>query len=268
MPGKNTIKFINSLKQKKFRQEHQLFIVEGEKMVNELMNSSLAIHSVYATGQWLSERGLEEREDTATLQMTSTGKYPLYQIKESELEKISSVKTPNKVLALVHTPFFTLTREKIKHSLTLVLDKVQDPGNLGTLIRSADWFGIDDVVLSNDSAEITNPKVVQSTMGSIFRVHSHYLDLPAFLTSPETDGLPVLGAFSNAEDIYSVELPEHGLLVLGNESRGISPEVEKLLTRKIGIPSSLKRKGTQPESLNMAVAGSIIISEFRRRRLI
>ncbi len=254
MTGINRLKFINSLKQKKYRKQHQLFILEGEKLVDELLESRFEIHSVYASGEWISNHNSQHKP----------GYFPVYEIKESDLARVSSFKTPNKVLALARIPLFKLDYCNLKNKLTLVLDKVQDPGNLGTLIRSADWFGVDTVILSKDSAEITSPKVVQSTMGSIFRISFHYLDLPGLLKSPEIKDLPVFGAFINGSNIYSAVLQERGLVVLGNESRGISPGLEKLITKKISVPSFGHDAGSA-ESLNIAVAGSIILSEFRRR---
>lgn len=294
MPGTTTLKFINSLKQKKFRQRHQLFVVEGEKMVDELTESRFLIHSVCGTETWIRKRGLypgevyikpginpsgdkrfitKEDQQSPGLQpektnrITETGNerncFYLHEIKDRELERISSLKTANQVLAVARMPAFSLNKEELSSSLTLVLDKVQDPGNLGTLVRSADWFGVRNIILSNDSAEITNPKVIQATMGSIFRIRYHYLDLPAFLKSVKPEDLPVIGAFLDGASIYSAQLPEKGLLVLGNESGGISTEVERLVTQRISIPSH--KTGRRAESLNLAVAGSIILSEFMRR---
>jgi RNA methyltransferase, TrmH family len=262
MPGINKIKFINSLKQKKNRQQHRLFIIEGEKMVDELMDSHFDIHSVYAIKNWIMERGLAP----GRVMRSNAQNFPLYEIKGPELGRISSLTTPNKVLALARIPSCSLEGYSPGKSLTLMLDKVQDPGNLGTLIRSADWFGVDNIILSEDSAEATNPKVVQSTMGSIFRVRFHYLDLQSFLESPGMEGIPVLGAFTGAPPVCSICLPEYGVIVLGNESQGISPEIEKFLTQRISIPS-FHKGSSGPESLNVAVAGSIILSEFRRKNI-
>jgi RNA methyltransferase, TrmH family len=255
MPGKNIIRFINSLKLKKFRREHQLFILEGEKIVDECISSTFSIHSLYATPQWLGERGKEE---------PTSKEFPVYKITQAELDRVSSLSSPNKVLALVRMPVYTLDLSGLGKSLTLVLDNVQDPGNLGTLIRSCDWFGIDDIICSEGTAEATNPKVIQSSMGSILRVRIHYRHLPGFLKMPALKGMPVLGAVAGGPDIYSMPLPERGLVVLGNESHGISGEVENLVTQRISIPNRTDRANA-PESLNVAVAGSIIISEIRRR---
>ncbi len=230
-------------------------------MVNELIKSSLDIDSIYGTAEWIVKYGLKPGP-----LVINKKEFRLHEIKVSELERVSSFTTPNMVLALARTPSYTIARDKLKDSLSLVLDKVQDPGNLGTLIRSADWFGINTIILSHDSADITSPKVVQATMGSIFRTSYIYTDLTDFLRSKVTKGTPVLGAFPDAPSVYSMDLPESGMIVLGNESKGISPEVTYFVSRKMSIPS-LYRGEHPPESLNIAVAGSIIISEFSRRKL-
>lgn len=273
-------------------------------MVDELIESRFSIHSVYGTEKWIRKRGLTPGEASVKPRVKASGDkryittvdkkslsarpekpnsstgivnesikpaggednvnncFYLHEIKDRELERVSSLKTASQVLAVARMPSFSLDKGELTNSLTLVLDKVRDPGNLGTLVRSADWFGVSTIILSEDSAEITSPKVVQSTMGSIFRIRYHYLDLPAFLKSVRLDGLPVIGAFLDGTGIYSAELPGHGLLVLGNESTGISPEVERLVTQRITIPS--RKTGSRAESLNIAVAGSIILSEFMR----
>ncbi len=319
MPGTATIKFINSLKQKKYRRQHNLFVVEGEKMVDELLASCFETEAVYATKQWLDEKGIppsgpgksaspgsgqqgsgrgcpvrtergagntgvknseygntwqkdQAGNDTRSESPVSEGSgkhddgrlpFPVYQIGEKELSRASSLTTPNKVLAIARIPQFEPDLAAMKNTLTLVLDRVQDPGNLGTLIRSADWFGVDTLLLSEDSAEVTNPKVVRSTMGSVFRVRYHYAHLPSLLASPELQGIPVYGAFAGAGPVWSHPLSPAGMIVLGNESQGITPEVRKLINHRIGIPAARPRGG--PESLNIAVAGSIILAEFRRR---
>ncbi len=286
MAGPSSLKFINSLKQKKYRRLHNLFVAEGEKMVDELLESSLHTEAVYATGQWFAERDVEPAggkhepgtarsqwlagkgpvpggTDSEKTGKTSRSGCPFYKITEKELQRISSLTTPNKVLALVRIPSYSEDHEKMKNSLTLVLDRIRDPGNLGTLVRSADWFGVDTVVLSEDSAEMTSPKTVQSTMGSLFRIRYHYVHLPSFLELPRFSGIPVYGASSGGSSLWSHPLSKAGFLVLGNESQGISPEVEKLVTQRIGIPRG--SGAGQAESLNIAAAGSIIMAEFRRR---
>ncbi len=250
-------------------------------MVDELIESDLSIHSVYATGQWIRSQGMsrlsshgsdrkitkftnENISMSVSGSRSSSGEFLFHEITEAELSMISNLSAPNKVLAIVHTPSHSLVNTELENSLTLVLENIQDPGNLGTLIRTCDWFGIENIILSGNSADITNPKVVQSSMGSILRIKSHYMDLPSFLQQPEIKALPLFGAFIDGPDIYSQALPEHGMIILGNESRGISVEVAKLIRQRISIPP-FPGRNKSPESLNMAVAGSIIISEFRRR---
>ncbi|TVR71229.1 MAG: RNA methyltransferase [Marinilabiliales bacterium] len=286
MSGLPGLKFISSLKHKKYRRLHNLFVAEGEKMVDDLLKSSLHTEAVYATGQWFAERDIEpdggkhDQVEAGSRWLVGKDKVPggtesevrgkafrsgcpFYRITEKELQRISSLTTPNKVLALVRIPSYSEDHEKMKNSLTLILDRIRDPGNLGTLVRSADWFGVDTLVLSEDSAEMTSPKTVQSTMGSLFRIRYHYVHLPSFLASPRFSGVPVYGASSGGSSVWSHPLSKAGFLVLGNESQGISPEVEKLVTHKIGIPRGRPRG--QTESLNIAAAGSIIMAEFSRR---
>jgi RNA methyltransferase, TrmH family len=266
MPGPTFLKFVSSLKQKKYRQKYRLFVIEGEKAVDELMASGYGIHSVFAVREWIEKRRLKEGTLWAAPAGSHTGEFSggLFEVSDSGLRKISSMKTPNKVLAVVHMPDFRLDPASLTNSLSLVLDNIQDPGNLGTLVRSADWFGIENIILSENSAEVTNPKVIQATMGSVLRVRTHYTDLPSFLGLPVISEIPVFGAFAGAPPVYSVPLAGSGMIVLGNESQGISDRVKKYIKQRIGIPV-FPRKGILPESLNMAVAGSLIISEFRRR---
>ncbi|MFL5763199.1 MAG: TrmH family RNA methyltransferase [Bacteroidia bacterium] len=251
MLSKNQIKFVNSLKQKKFRDEHGYFIAEGTKIVPELLSSEIEVLQVYA-GEWFISghaigKGVE-----------------CIEIKPSELERISALSTPNEVLAVCRIPEYQLERKKLEKKLTIVLDDIRDPGNLGTIIRIADWFGITDVICSNASADAFNPKVVQSSMGSIARVKIHYTDLAEFLSDAETT---VYGALLEGKNIYSEKLSSEGMIVIGNESKGISEAVQKFVTHKISIPSfsHFKPGGGEAESLNAAVATAVICSEFRRR---
>ncbi|MGF1586175.1 MAG: TrmH family RNA methyltransferase [Bacteroidales bacterium] len=260
MPGTTTLKFISSLKQKKNRKENNLFILEGEKLIDELFLSSFDIHSVYATDQWLKEKNVSTENGLQSLSSI----VPVHKVTDRELARISSLSTPNKVLAIVNKPDYKLVTAGLHGKITLVLDNVQDPGNLGTLIRTCDWFGINNIVCSENSAEVTNPKVIQASMGSVLRVRTHYLHLPDFLSLPDIKGIPVYGAFTGGPDIYSSSLADSGIIVLGNESRGISDEIKPFISNIISIPGKSDRSSS-PESLNIAVAGSIIISEFRRR---
>lgn len=239
MLSKNQIRFITNLKQKKFRNEYQLFIVEGIKGVEELVNSELTLEHLYTT----KALNLPINPENVTL------------ISENELKKISSLTTPNTCLAIFKQK---KTEEIPANGLILALDDVRDPGNLGTIIRLCDWFGIRHLLCSPNTVDIYNPKVVQSTMGSITRVNIVYDALPAYLKS----GLPVFGTFMDGKNIYQQNLPNEGIIVMGNEANGISEEIENLIKERIAIPRFGEIQ--QTESLNVATATAIILSEFRR----
>lgn len=234
MITKNQIKFIKSLSLKKKRIKEQLFIAEGEKVVSELLRSDFEIKNIYATKEW------EVSNDNIT------------QISNAELQKISNLKSPNKVLAVVQFK----NHKIIKHDgITLVLDKINDPGNLGTIIRICDWFGVKQIICSKNTVDIFNPKVVQSAMGSAFRVKVNYTDLVNYLSDITT---PIYGAFMDGENLKEVKIPKSAHLVMGNEANGISAEINKLITDKVAI----KNIGKSAESLNVAVATSILLHVF------
>ncbi len=240
MVSKNQIKLITSLNQKKFRDQHQLFIAEGKKVINELLEANYELHSLYVTTSDL----FEVTEDKLTL------------ISESDLKKISVLKTPNLALAIFKIPE---NKNEDTIGLTLVLDDIRDPGNLGTIIRLCDWFGIKQLICSNNTVDVYNPKVIQATMGSISRVEVVYCDLLTYLNDSK---LPIFGTFMDGKSVYKEELPKEGIIIMGNEANGISPEVEALITHKIAVP----RFGThqKTESLNVATATSIVLSEWFR----
>jgi RNA methyltransferase, TrmH family len=256
MLSKNQIKFVNSLKQKKYREEHDLFIAEGAKIVPELLNSDIKVKQVFATSEFLRKHKINDPIER-------------FEIKEAELERISTLMTPNEALALCEIPKYELDVDSLKDKLTLVLDDIKDPGNLGTIIRIADWYGIENIICSSTTADVFNPKVVQATMGSIARIKIHYVDLVEFFTEKvQSLKLPVYGALLEGENIYSKKLTSKGFIVIGNESKGISEEVQKLITDKISIPSFSHIKENsigEAESLNAAIATAIICSEFRRK---
>jgi TrmH family RNA methyltransferase len=255
MLSKNQIKFVNSLKQKKFIQEHGLFIAEGTKVVEELMNSSITVKDIYGTSEFFRKTPIDKSINR-------------FEIKESELERISAFATPNEVLAVCEIPVHQLEESFLNSKLTLVLDDIKDPGNLGTIIRIADWFGIETIICSTETVYAFSPKVVQATMGSIARIKLHYINLPAFFNvQRSTFNVQCFGALLNGENIYSKQLPSSGFIVIGNESKGISESVLPFITDKISIPSfsHFKTDGGEAESLNAAIATSIICSEFRRR---
>ena len=234
MITKNQIKFIKSLSLKKKRIKEQLFIAEGEKVVSELLRSDFEIKNIYATKEW------EVSNDNIT------------QISNAELQKISNLKSPNKVLAVVQFK----NHKIIKHDgITLVLDEINDPGNLGTIIRICDWFGVKQIICSKNTVDIFNPKVVQSAMGSTFRVKVNYTDLVNYLSDITT---PIYGAFMDGENLKEVKIPKSAHLVMGNEANGISAEINKLITDKVAI----KNIGKSAESLNVAVATSILLHVF------
>ena len=234
MLSKNDIKEIRALGQKKFRDERGLFVVEGEKLVDEALRSGFEIVASYRTAD----------------------------IGEEAMARISQLTHPSPALAVVRQPVAVpVTAER--DELVLALDGVRDPGNLGTILRIADWFGIRKVLASRDTVELYNPKVVQATMGAIFRVRVQYVDLAAML---EVHGrqMPVYGTFLDGDDIYATPLTRGGILVMGSEARGISPEVAECVSRRLFIPPFPKDARTG-ESLNVAVAAAIACSEFRRR---
>jgi TrmH family RNA methyltransferase len=230
--SRNDISLITSLAHKKYRDKHRLFVVEGTKMVAEAQRSSFVIHKLYET------------------------------LTPAEMKKISHLKTPSDVIALVEQPAYRLEFSTLFHDLVLALDDVQDPGNLGAIIRVADWFGIRHLVCSPHTADCYNPKTVQATMGAIFRVQVHYTPLPAFLLEA-AKAVPIYGAVLEGDSIYTQELVQQAVLVLGCEGHGISPEVSALLTSRLYIPSyPPSRNGS--ESLNVATSAAIACAEFRR----
>ena len=240
MLSKNELKYIQSLCQKKQRQEEGLFIAEGTKLVDELLQSQYRIKKLYALADWIQQYPKAVEAVTVT---------------EIELAKMSTLQTPNQVLAVVEQQI-PKTGPDINTQLTLVLDGIQDPGNLGTIIRIADWFGIKQVIASEDTVELYNPKVIQSTMGSFTRVNFWYRSLPEFLASAK---IPVYGALLNGKNMHGEPPVTEGLLVIGNESKGISKELLPFISHPITIP----RLGGA-ESLNAAVAAGIIVSHLKK----
>ena len=241
MVSKNQIKLISSLHQKKYRIAHQLFIAEGVKGINELLQSNFELEHLYVT--------IDEFKSVSITQKTV--------ISDADLKKISALTTPNTCLAV-----FKIPKEKpvLNKGLIVALDTIRDPGNMGTILRLCDWFGINQVVCSKETVDLYNPKVVQATMGSIARVNVNYLNLKDFL---ETTSLPIYGTFMDGEDLYNSKITNEGIIILGNEANGISKEIEELVTKRITIP----RFGNlqQTESLNVATATAIVLSEFKRR---
>jgi TrmH family RNA methyltransferase len=238
--SKNQLKLITSLSQKKYRQKHQLFIAEGIKVVNELLNSSFEVEILFCADDF----------------KTAISEDKITRISEIELKKISTLKSPNKVLGI-----FKIPEEKLLENsgLILALDAINDPGNLGTIIRLCDWFGISQLICSKDTVDCYNQKVVQASMGSLTRISIHYTDLEDYLSATN---LPTFIADMDGENVYKTVLPKEGILILGNEANGVSKEVKKQIQRKISIPRFGKTQET--ESLNVATATAILLSEFKR----
>ena len=256
MISKNQIKYIRQLEQKKFRRREGLFVAEGTKVVGDLL-AHYRPRALYATPEWLASHPSSViRQPSAVTEVT-----------DEELSRLSFQQHPQQVLALFPIPSPTDTSHSSllpPHSsnLSLVLDGIQDPGNLGTIIRIADWFGITDIFCSEDTVDAWNPKVVQATMGSIARVHIIYCSLTELIDSLPDD-YPVYGTLLDGENIYTQPLTPHGLIVMGNEGNGISPEIRQRVNRRLLIPSY--RQDDTAESLNVAIATAITCSEFRRR---
>ena len=252
MISKAKIKYIRSLDLKKNRLADSVFVAEGPKVVGDLLRVMQA-KLIVATQEWLVAN--------ANLCLGTE----IYDVTEEELHKVSFLQTPQDVLAVFNTPKWKDTASSVVPAgkLSLALDGVQNPGNLGTIIRIADWFGITDIFCSHDTADAFNPKVVQATMGSIARVRIRYVNLSEML-STLPDGFPVYGTFLDGEDIYSQTLTNEGLIIMGNEGNGISKEVAQLVNSRLLIPN-FSTSDDQAESLNVAIATAITCSEFRRQ---
>ena len=236
---------IKALATKQGREEQGAFIAEGEKLVGEIRNSSLRIRRILQTKPIFAEGEL---------------------VSEKEMERISQLKSANSVLAVVELPSSRLASVKPEKNLVLALDRVQNPGNLGTIIRIADWFGIKHIICSTGTVDAFSPKTVQASMGAVARVSIHYTDLPHYLGTLRTSSpaTPIYGTFLEGENIYKKTLTTHGIIVMGNEGKGISALTEQSVTDKLFIPSYPQDRPTT-ESLNVAVATAITCAEFRRR---
>ena len=242
---KAEIQLVRSLADKRGRAEHGLFLAEGEKLIGELRASHLRVRKIYAL------EGIFAGEEVEV-------------VTPRDMERLSQLKTPSNSLALVEIPHYRLKTADLRGQLTLALDEVQNPGNVGTIIRLADWFGIRDILCSEGTADCFNPKVVQATMGAILRVRVHYTPLAPLLAEAAAGGIPVYGTFLEGENIYAGELSPTGIVVMGNEGRGVTEAVARSVTRKLFIPPwPAGRRGS--ESLNVAMATGIVCAEFRRQ---
>lgn len=248
MISKNKISEIKKLSQKKFREETGLFLVEGTKSVCDLLRSQIPVKELFATNPWLLEH---ERELTAVNAV---------EVSDNELERISALTTPQQVLVVARIPHQDISQ--ISYDIPiLALDGIRDPGNLGTIVRTADWFGFQQVVCSPDCVELTNPKTIQATMGSFTRMKVFYTDLEKFLHSPKIKGT-IYGTFMQGDAIQHVDFQKNDILIIGNEGKGISPEIEKCVQRKIHIPSYACH-ADHAESLNASIAAAVVMYQFR-----
>jgi RNA methyltransferase, TrmH family len=253
MLSKSQIQLISSLGTNKFRKINMKFVAEGNKMVQELFKSNLSTEMLFATEDWLKEN-----------RMLRNNEFEIICVKEDELKKISSLKTPNKVLAIVNIPSVQKEIPDFSTNLILMLDYISDPGNMGTIIRTADWFGIKNIICSENCVDIYNPKVVQATMGSIFRLNIQYKNLEEILHNLEIS-IPVYGMLLDGNNLYDTAIENNGVIVVGNESHGISTHLIKYIKSKISIPGYSIDGTNQPESLNASIAAAIVLAEFKRR---
>ncbi len=246
---RNEIKLIKSLDKKKYRKQTGLFVAEGIKIIRDLLQSDFEVEKLYLSEEAAELLGKEYESGYEILD-------------KKDFERISFQKTPQNALALVKTKSYKFSSED--KGLYLVLDNIQDPGNLGTILRLADWFGLDAVLCTSDTVDMYNPKVVQSAMGSIFRVKTIYMETQELSGLLKTNSAPVYGTFLEGENIYTAPLSTDGFIIMGNEAHGIGNELENTVNHKITIPAF---KEQAVESLNVAVATAVICSEFKRRTL-
>ncbi len=252
MLSKATLKLISSLGLKKYRKESGLFVAEGGKCVCDLLDCGIRAEKILATEEWLE--GHEPRYRAGVTLVS-----------DDELKKASFLQAPQGIIAIMRQPVHEIDYKAPASRLCLALDGVQDPGNLGTIVRIADWFGIEEIYCSETCADIFNPKTVQATMGALGRIRIFYTSLPSFLERIKGE-TPIYGTFLDGKDMYSKELQGRGIILMGNEGKGISRECEQHVSERLFIPSYPQGRSTS-ESLNVSTATAIICSEFRRRMM-
>ncbi len=250
MISKSLLKLIRSLDVKKYRRETGLFVAEGSKCVSDILKSGIFCEKIIATDKWLSENRLETKAEIIT-------------VSSEELQKASFLCAPQGVIGIFRQHKEEFDPSVAERELCLALDDIQDPGNLGTIVRIADWFGIENIFCSHNTADIYNPKTVQSTMGAIGRVKVHYVDLPQFLASLNGKA-PIYGTFLDGDNMYEKELSNNGIILMGNEGKGVSAECAKAVNERLFIPNYPAGRSTS-ESLNVSTATAIVCAEFRRR---
>ncbi|MBU2651446.1 MAG: RNA methyltransferase [Bacteroidetes bacterium] len=253
MLSKGQVSFIRSLRTGKYREEHQSFSAEGPKLAEEILSSNLEIQGIYALESWVVAHPEILRQFQGKLTIISS----------QELTKISNLTTPNEVIVVAGIPTRDIKKEELCNGISILLDDIRDPGNLGTIIRLADWFGIERIICSKQTVDMYNPKVVQSSMGSITRVNVYYEELREIIESNKGK-IRVYSAVMDGRNIYTTDIQDNAFIVIGNESHGISDEIALLSDEKISIP--FFRQGA--ESLNASVAAAIVISEFKRKSYI
>lgn len=251
MLSKTKVKYIRSLELKKFRNEYNAFVAEGNKLVADML-PAFECELLLAQSSWMATQGDIPAKE-------------LLAVDEEDIRKASFLKNPQEVIAVFKRPCWSIEEVKPSEQLILALDGIQDPGNLGTIIRLADWFGIEHIVCSLDTADVFSPKTVQATMGALAHVKIHYTELEPFLKQQEALSIPLYGTFLDGENMYTKSLSETGILIMGNEGNGIRPSIEALIHEKLYIPSYPAEHETS-ESLNVAIATAVVCAEFRRRK--
>ena len=251
MLSKQVTKIVQNLEKKKFREKYNLYKVEGDKLVQELLLSDMKIDTLVASPSWIANNQQHVKS------------YNVIEVNEIEMGRVSNFKSLPEVIALSEIPVKGYNPDEIENSLSVILNGIQDPGNIGTILRVCDWFGIRNIFCDHDCANIFNPKSVQASMGAIFRVNVFYLDLVNFIPRFVGQDFPCYGTFLRGENIYKQQLRTKGFIVMGNEGNGITPEIEQFVSHKITIPS-FAHSLYSTESLNVGVATGIILSEFKR----
>lgn len=252
MIGKSTTKLINSLALKKYRTKENLFLIEGDKMVKEALDSNLKIKLLIVTSEFLNRYKISQNDAERGIETDA-----------KELKKVSLLQHPQNSLAVCQIPKKPDLPAMLPEGLSIYLDGIQDPGNMGTVVRICDWYGIQHIFCSSDCVDLYNPKVIQASMGSFNRIELHECPFEKLADLAQKSKVPVFGAFMNGENIYRKKLPQNAILVMGNEGNGIRPAVEKLITDKLSIPNFSENE-IKAESLNVSVATAIICSEFKR----
>jgi len=255
MLSKNKVKFIISLQKKKVRDEERLYVIEGDKLVKEYLMSGIRVRALVAKPGFLSSVPQDLKSNIDEIEPASY----------DNLKRVSTLKTPHNAIALIPIPQVEFKPSEILKELCAALSFIQDPGNLGTIIRAAAWFGIKNIICSTDCVDVYNPKVIQASMGAGMHVNVHYYDLARFLKISSENGIPVYGAMLEGKSVYNQKLDRKGVILLGNESKGISDDLLSFITKKIIIP---KFTGAVQgiDSLNVGMAASVIFSEFSRRK--